>query len=92
MAREHVPAILPFRPADCIVKGQHFTQLLSACEAFAQASGLARVVAGVNMGCDEAYHHMLKSGFRTDMFGIAMQRPNEAGYNRPDVYLISDWR
>lgn len=72
--------------------GQHFTQLLSACEAFAQASGLTHVVAGVNMGCDEAYHRMLKSGFRTDMFGIAMQRPNEAGYNRPDVYLISDWR
>ncbi|HET9920178.1 MAG TPA: GNAT family N-acetyltransferase [Ktedonobacteraceae bacterium] len=71
---------------------QHFTQLLSACEAFAQASSMSRVVAGVNMGCDEAYRHLLKSGFRTDMFGIAMQRPNEAGYNRPDVYLISDWR
>jgi GNAT superfamily N-acetyltransferase len=72
--------------------GQHFTRLLSACEAFAQASGVARVVAGVNMGCDEAYRHMLKSGFRTDLFGIAMQRPNEAGFNRSDVYLISDWR
>jgi N-acetylglutamate synthase-like GNAT family acetyltransferase len=71
---------------------QRFTQLLSACEAFAEASGISHVVAGVNMGCDEAYRHMLKSGFGTDMYGIAMQRPNEAGYNRPDVYLISDWR
>ena len=75
-----------------LAAGQHFTQLLSACEAFAHASDLARVIAGVNMGCDGAYHCMLKSGFRTDMFGIAMQRPNEAGYNRPGVYLISDWR
>jgi N-acetylglutamate synthase-like GNAT family acetyltransferase len=75
-----------------LAAGQHFTQLLNACEAFAGASGMSRVVAGVNMGCDEAYRHLLKSGFRTDMNGIVMQRPNEAGYNRPDVYLISDWR
>jgi len=74
------------------VAGQHFTQLLSACEAFAEASSMSRVVAGVNMGCDEAYRHMLKSGFRTDLNGIAMQKPNEPGYNRPDVYTISDWR
>lgn len=75
-----------------LAAGQRFTQLLSACEAFTEASGMSHVAAGVNMGCDEAYRHMLKSGFRTDMYGIAMQRPNEAGYNRPDVYLISDWR
>jgi GNAT superfamily N-acetyltransferase len=80
-------AVRPGRAA-----GQHFTQLLSACEAFAKAAGMSRLVAGVNMGCDEAYRHMLKSGFRTDMYGVAMQQPNEAGYNRPDVYLISDWR
>jgi predicted N-acetyltransferase YhbS len=80
-------AVRPGRAA-----GQHFTQLLSACEAFAEASCMSHVVAGANMGCDEAYRHLLKSGFRTDMYGIAMQRPNEAGYNRPDVYLISDWR
>ncbi len=80
-------AVRPGRAA-----GQHFTQLLSACEAFAQASSMSRVAAGVNMGCDEAYRHMLKSGFRTDLIGIAMHKPNEPGYNRPDVYLISDWR
>ncbi len=80
-------AVRPGRAA-----GQHFTQLLSACEAFAEASCMSHVVARANMGCDEAYRHLLKSGFRTDMYGIAMQRPNEAGYNRPDVYLISDWR
>ncbi len=75
-----------------LAAGEHFTRLLSACEAFAEASGMAHVTAGVNMGCDEAYRQMLKSGFRTDMYGIAMQQPNEAGYNRSGVYLISDWR
>jgi GNAT superfamily N-acetyltransferase len=80
-------AVRPGRAA-----GQHFTQLLSACEAFAQASSMWRVAAGVNMGCDEAYRHLLKSGFRTDLIGVAMHKPNEPGYNRPDVYLISDWR
>lgn len=72
--------------------GQYFTQLLSACESFADVSGMSHIVAGVNMGCHEAYRHLCKSGFRTDMFGIAMQRPNEAGYNRPGLYVISDWR
>ncbi len=72
--------------------GQRFTRLLSACEGFAEASGMSYMIAGVNMGCDEAYRHMRKSGFRTEMFGIAMQGPNESGYNRPDVYIISDWR
>jgi hypothetical protein len=24
--------------------------------------------------------------------GLAMDRPDEAGYNRPDVYIIDDWR
>jgi predicted N-acetyltransferase YhbS len=75
-----------------LAAGQHFTQLLSVSEAFAKVSGMSHVVAGVNMGCDEAYRHLCKSGFQTDMYGIAMQRPNEAGCNRPDVYLVSDWR
>ncbi|GAC1568192.1 MAG: hypothetical protein NVS3B14_16640 [Ktedonobacteraceae bacterium] len=75
-----------------LAAGERFTQLLSVCEAFAEASGMSHVAAGVNMGCDEAYRHMLKSGFRTDMFGIAMHKPNEPGYNRPGVYLVSDWR
>jgi len=26
------------------------------------------------------------------MQGVVMSRPNEAGYNRPGVYLIDDWR
>jgi hypothetical protein len=32
------------------------------------------------------------SGFRTFIQGVAMQRPKEAGYNRPEVFAIDDWR
>jgi len=35
---------------------------------------------------------MKAKGFRTDFQGVAMQGFNESGYNRPDVYVIDDWR
>jgi predicted N-acetyltransferase YhbS len=69
-----------------------FARLLTACEAFAHSRGLERVSAGINLGCDAAYRRMCLSGFRTDFIGVAMQQPNEAGYNRSDRYVISDWR
>ena len=72
--------------------GAHFDRLLAACEALAVGQGAARLVAGVNMGCHEAYLRLLARGFRTDMEGIAMQRRNDAGYHRPGVYVIDDWR
>ena len=49
-------------------------------------------VAGVNTGRHEAYQHLLNSGFRTELQGVAMERPNEPGYNRAGIYLIDDWR
>jgi GNAT superfamily N-acetyltransferase len=69
-----------------------FEHLLQACEAMAGAHGLPRIVAGVNTARHEAYRKLLAFGFRTDLQGIAMQRPNEPAYNRPGVYLIDDWR
>jgi len=65
---------------------------LDACEEMAAAEGLSRLVAGVNMARHEAYRQMMAHGFRTDYQGVAMQRPNEPGYNRPGVYVIDDWR
>jgi hypothetical protein len=62
------------------------------CEELARAQGMSRLVAGVNTGRHEAYRKMIAHGFRTDIQGIVMQRYNEPGYNRPDVYLIDDWR
>jgi hypothetical protein len=67
-------------------------QLLRACEALAAQRGLSSLVGGANLGRPEAYRLMREQGFATTMQGVAMQRPNEAGYNRAGVYLIDDWR
>ena len=71
---------------------QDFNRLLDACEEIASSQNLSRLAAGVNTARDEAYRQMLARGFRTDLLGVAMDKPNEAGYNRPGVYLIDDWR
>jgi GNAT superfamily N-acetyltransferase len=71
---------------------RHFERLLDACEEFAAAKGLSVLVAGSNSARHEAYRSMLARGFRTELQGVAMQRGNEQGYNRPGVYLIDDWR
>jgi predicted N-acetyltransferase YhbS len=68
------------------------TRLLDACKELARARGLTRLVAGVNTARRAAYRSLLAYGFRTDILGLAMHRPDEAGYNRPDVYLLDDWR
>jgi hypothetical protein len=69
-----------------------FDRLLDACEALAATRGLTSLVAGVNTARHEAYRRMIARGFRADFQGVVMQRPNEPGYNRPEVYLIDDWR
>ena len=69
-----------------------FARLLAACEALAAAQGLERLVAGVNTARREAYRRMLARGFRTEVLGLAMDRPDEAAYNRPGAYVIDDWR
>ncbi|MBW4643870.1 MAG: GNAT family N-acetyltransferase [Goleter apudmare HA4340-LM2] len=72
--------------------GSRFEQLLDLCEALTFAQGMSRLLAGVNTSRDEAYRRMLARGFRTETIGIAMHRPNEPGYNRPDVFALDDWR
>jgi len=69
-----------------------FERLLDACDAFAGAEQARTLVAGVNMARDEAYGIMLARGFRTFIQGVAMQKPNDAGFNRPDAFVIADWR
>lgn len=69
-----------------------FVQLLNACEALARERGLSALVGGSNLARAEAYCLMREHGFTTTMQGIAMQRPNEEGYNRADRYVIDDWR
>jgi hypothetical protein len=33
-----------------------------------------------------------RRGFRTDIQGVAMHRPDSTAFNRPDVFLVHDWR
>jgi GNAT superfamily N-acetyltransferase len=71
---------------------ENFNRLLDACDEMSSAAGLSRLVAGINLGREQAYRQLLARGFRIEMQGIAMERPNEAGYNTSDVYLLDDWR
>jgi GNAT superfamily N-acetyltransferase len=72
--------------------GRALGDLLSACAAFARARGAQRLVAGVNTARHEAYRLMQERGFRTFRLGVAMQRPNDAGYNRSDACVLDDLR
>jgi hypothetical protein len=72
--------------------GETFERLLDACQALAASRGLQRLVAGVNTARHDAYRRMLAHGFRADYVGIAMEWAAEPGYNRPDVYVVDDWR
>jgi GNAT superfamily N-acetyltransferase len=69
-----------------------FGRLLDACEALAAAQRLPNLVAGVNAARHEAYRHLLAHGFRAEILGVTMHRPNEPGYSRPGVYVMDDWR
>jgi GNAT superfamily N-acetyltransferase len=71
---------------------QNFNRLLEACEVFAASRGLEKIVAGVNTARVAAYRRMLARGFRSIIQGVAMLRSEDQGYNRPDVYVIDDWR
>lgn len=70
---------------------ERFNQLLNACDAFAVSRGAA-VEAGVNLAREDAFRQMRAHGFRAIFQGVAMQRPHVEGFNRPDVYVVDDWR
>ena len=72
--------------------GQSFERLLQACETFAAGRGLNSLTVGINAGRDDAYRRMIARGYRADFVGVAMQHGNHPGYNRPDVYIVDDWR
>lgn len=69
-----------------------FARLLDLCERYAAMRGAAQLVAGVNTARAPAYQALLAHGFRTYVQGVAMQRPNQPGFNRPDVWVLDDWR
>jgi len=69
-----------------------FDRLLGACLDVAAARGLSHVDAGVSLARDDAYRAMRRAGFRTEIQGVCMHRPNEPGYHRTGVFVIDDWR
>lgn len=69
-----------------------FAALLDACIDFAAGLGMTNVVAGVNTAREAAYRALQQRGFRTQLQGVTMHRPNEPGYSRPDVFALDDWR
>jgi hypothetical protein len=71
---------------------QDYLRLLDACDALAVAVGMTRLLAGANMARHETYRHLIARGFRTEIQGVTMHRQNDAGYCRPGVYVIDDWR
>jgi len=71
--------------------GDRFDRLLNACDWFARSRGVS-IEAGMNFAREDAYRRMRAHGYRAFAQGVAMQRPNIAGFNRPDVYIIDDWR
>lgn len=72
--------------------GRLFDELLDACAEYAASQNVSRLSAGVNTGRHNAYKRMIDRGFRTELQGIVMHRPNEPAYNLPEVYVIDDWR
>ena len=71
---------------------ERFARLLDLCERFAVLRGATQLVAGVNTARAPAYRAWLAHGFRTYAQGVAMQRPDAPGFNRPDAWVVDDWR
>jgi predicted N-acetyltransferase YhbS len=70
-----------------------FERLLDACEAYAAASGLRRLVAGVNTGRLDAYRYLLAHGFRIELTGVSMRlHPERPHFDTPEHYVIDDLR
>ena len=69
-----------------------FSALLDACETLAAQRGAQRIIAGVNMARAAAYRIMLARGYRAEIVGVAMLRPAQPGWNRPDIFALDDWR
>lgn len=72
---------------------ERFERLLDACESFAAASGVGRLVAGVNTARLDAYRRMLALGFRPELIGVSMHlHPEGPQLDTSDHYVIDDLR
>lgn len=71
---------------------RNFREVLRAIEGYARERELKTIEAGVNMARKGAYEELMAAGFKSEFSGVAMQRPEGPGFNRPDVFVLDDWR
>jgi hypothetical protein len=82
-----VAAVRPGRYA-----AAQYDRLLDAVEALGNENGCNVVIAGSNMARHAQYRATLAKGFKPQVLGVVMEKANQSGYNRPDVFIIDDWR
>ena len=70
---------------------ERFARLIAACDVLAREQGQQRLLAGVNTARLGAYQWLLAQGFRSEILGITLHR-GEGHYDRPEVWLLDDWR
>jgi hypothetical protein len=71
---------------------EDFAALLEAGRALAASVAMPNLLAGVNLGREEAYRYMASQDFRTEMQVVTLHRPNDWGYSRPGLFVLDDWR
>lgn len=71
---------------------ESFARVLDRCEALAAEGHCETLVAGINAARHQAYRLMIDCGFQMLISGVAMLRPNEPAFNRPDCFVIDDLR
>jgi predicted N-acetyltransferase YhbS len=70
-----------------------FERLLDVCESYAAASGVGRLVAGVNTGRLDAYRRLLTRGYRMQTIGVSMRlHPERPHFDTPAHHVIDDLR
>ncbi len=69
-----------------------FARLLTACEAFAAEEGAEAVVAGVNTSRRGAHQALIDRGYRAQLVGVTMHKPDESAYHDESAWVIDDWR
>jgi GNAT superfamily N-acetyltransferase len=71
---------------------ERFGRLLTAVESFAGRAGAEAVVAGVNTGRRGAHAALLDRGYRAELIGVTMHRPDESAYHDDSAWVLDDWR
>jgi GNAT superfamily N-acetyltransferase len=69
-----------------------FARLLAACETFAAQQGAHTVVAGVNTSRRRAHQALADRGYKAQLVGVTMHKPDESAYHDDSAWVLDDWR